>query len=353
MTVAIDATPLTVSSGGIRRYVEELSHALAAEFPEDQFVLLSDQPFEWEPGSSSNLRKGGAPRHRLERRWWLWGASREMTRQRADVFHGTDFSVPYVPFCPSLLTLHDLSPWMDRGWHAGAARIRRRTPWLIGMRLPSLILTPSETVRRQAIDYFRLPSSRVVSVPLAADSRFQPCPESGADPPYFLFVGTLEPRKNLAMLVEAWTEVRKTHAVDLVLAGRRRRDGPEFAPRPGLRLLGEVPDESLPRLYSNAVALVYPSLYEGFGLPVLEAMQCGAAVIASRDPAIREVAGDAAILLDARDPAQWVAALTAALTHPEWFEDVRQNGLRRVREFSWARTARATREAYDEAMRRF
>jgi glycosyltransferase involved in cell wall biosynthesis len=155
------------------------------------------------------------------------------------------------------------------------------------------------------------------------------------------------------MLVEAWTEVRKTHAVDLVLAGRRRRDGPEFAPRPGLRLLGEVPDESLPHLYSNAAALVYPSLYEGFGLPVLEAMQCGAAVIASRDPAISEIAGEAAILLDARDPAQWAATLTAALNRPEWLEDLRQRGRRRALEFSWARTARATREAYDEAVRRF
>ena len=109
-------------------------------------------------------------------------------------------------------------------------------------------------------------------------------------------MGTLEPRKNLDMLLEAWREMRRHHAVDLVLAGRRRADAPEIRPEPGLRLAGEVADAELPALYSGALAFVYPSLYEGFGLPVLEAMQCGAPVIASR--AVEEAAGDAAIYAD-------------------------------------------------------
>jgi hypothetical protein len=114
-------------------------------------------------------------------------------------------------------------------------------------------------------------------------------------------VGTIEPRKNLPALVEAWREVRRRHVVDLVIAGRHRADGPSIVPEPGLHLPGEVPECELPALYSGAVALVCPSHYEGFGLPVLEAMQCGTCVIASG--ALREAAGDAA--LRATGPWRW------------------------------------------------
>ena len=127
--------------------------------------------------------------------------------------------------------------------------------------------------------------------------------------PYLLYVGTLEPRKNLGFLLDVWREVRRKHPVDLVLAGRRRADFPKLAAEPGLRVEGFVPDEELPKLYSGALACLYPSCYEGFGLPVLEAMQCGAVVIASRDPAIAEVAGDAAILLEVSDRRAWVETL--------------------------------------------
>ena len=137
---------------------------------------------------------------------------------------------------------------------------------------------------------FQLSPDRVVAVPEAAAEWFLPV-ETRPQSPYFLFVGTIEPRKNLPLLVEAWREVRKLHPVELVVAGRRRSDAPAIAEEPGLRLLGEVPDEQLPELYSGAIAFVYPSLYEGFGLPVVEAMQCGACVIASppcaRRPATR------------------------------------------------------------------
>ena len=155
------------------------------------------------------------------------------------------------------------------------------------------------------------------------------------------------------MLVEAWRDVRKRHEVDLVLAGRRRADGPAFEPEAGLRLLGELPDAELPWWYSGALAVVYPSLYEGFGLPVLEAMQCGAAVIASQDAAIREVAGGAALLVDPRDTKAWVEAMAAAVTQPERLATWRKQSLERVKTFSWARTARLTRAVYEEAIWRF
>jgi hypothetical protein len=158
--------------------------------------------------------------------------------------------------------------------------------------------------------------------------------------PYFLFVGTLEPRKNLPALVEAWREVRRHHPVELVLAGRRRADFPALAEEPGLRLIGEVADEKLPQLYSGALAFVYPSLYEGFGLPVLEAMQCGAPVIASR--AVAEAAGDAAVYADT--PQELARAMREAAARPEWRAEIGARSVARAREFSWERTARMTHE---------
>lgn len=349
----MDATPLTLSSGGIERYTHELSKALAKNSQEDQIVLVSDQPFPMPQLSLPNLRRGGSPRNIWERRWWLCGLQREMYRQQASLFHGTHFTVPWLPLRPSVATLHDLSPWMDPQWHDSANRVRRRAPFLIGLGIPTMYLTPSEAVRRQAIECFRIPPRRIVAVPLAAASHFRPVRGPRNPTPYLLYVGTLEPRKNLDALVAAWREVRKRHEVDLILAGRRRTDSPPLPRERGLRILGEVADDDLPSLYSGALACVYPSLYEGFGLPVLEAMQCGAAVITSRDPAITEVAGAAALQLDARDPKAWAEAISMAAAKPERLASWKEKSLERAREFSWARTAQLTREVYAEAIRRF
>jgi glycosyltransferase involved in cell wall biosynthesis len=348
MRVAIEAASLALTSGGLARYTSELSLALAHEFPGDEFYLVSDQRFDMPAMAPSNLLRGGGPRSALERRWWLWGLGREMGRLGADLVHGPDFAVPYLTRRPSVLTLHDLSPWMDPGWHHAAGRVRRRTPVLFELGLATMVITPGEKVRRAAIERFRLAPERVVSVPEAAARWFCPatvCPAV----PYFLFVGTLEPRKNLEVLISAWREVRRHHAIELVIAGRRRADAPEIREEPGLRLAGEVPDSELPALYSGALAFVYPSLYEGFGLPVLEAMQCGAPVIASR--AVEEAAGDAAIYAGtARELADAMAELAS---RPELAASLRERSLERARGFSWERTARKTREVYEEARKRF
>lgn len=110
MRIAIEAASLALSSGGLARYTAELSLALAQTFPDDEFFLVSDQPFRMPPGAPANLQRGGGPRNAAERRWWLWGLPRELGRLRADLIHGTDFSVPYIPRRPSVMTLHDLSP---------------------------------------------------------------------------------------------------------------------------------------------------------------------------------------------------------------------------------------------------
>jgi glycosyltransferase involved in cell wall biosynthesis len=348
MRVAIEAASLALSSGGLARYTSELSLALARCFPEDQFILVSDQPFHMPSSAPANLHRGGGPRNAMERRWWLWGLPRELARLDADLIHGPDFAVPYIARRPSVLTIHDLSPWMNRGWHHAAHRVRRRTPVLLEMGIATMIITPSNAVRKQAIERFRLRPDRIIAIPEAAAPWFRPVELPSANP-YFVFVGTLEPRKNIPALLTAWREVRRTHAIDLVLAGRTRADFAGVAEEPGLRLLGEIPDESLPALYSGAVAFVYPSLYEGFGLPVLEAMQCGAPVIASS--AVAEAAGDAALYADGPD------ALTRAMLqiaeHPEQRAEWRERSLARAAQFSWERTARLTHAVYVEAVKRF
>jgi glycosyltransferase involved in cell wall biosynthesis len=351
MRVAIEAASLSMSSGGLARYTSELSLALGRCFPEDEFYLVSDQAFRMPAPAPSNLKMGGGPRNAMERRWWLWGLGREMGRLGADLVHGPDFAVPYFPGRPSVLTLHDLSPWMDRRWHHAATRVRRRTPVLLELGLATMVITPGEKVRRAAMERFGLRPERVVAVPEAAAHWFRPVEPVPAlpAPPYFLFVGTLEPRKNLDMLLEAWREMRRHHAVDLVLAGRRRPDYPEIPPEPGLRLAGQVADAELPALYSGALGFVYPSLYEGFGLPVLEAMQCGAPVIASH--AVEEAAGDAAIYADT--PRELAGALAELASRPDLAAATRQLSLARAREFSWERTARLTRQVYEEACARF
>src|SRR6266853_1373089 len=272
MRVALDATPLTLTSGGLARYTAELSRALAVCYPEDDFALLSDQAFTMPEPRRGNLRAGGRPQNALERRWWLWGLEREMQRERSDIFHGMNFEVPYLPLRPSVVTVHDLSPWMNPNWHNAADRVRQRTPPLLGLRIATMIITPTQAVRAGVIDSFRVPASCVIAVPHGASDIFRPVAPLAVSPavgPYFLYVGTLEPRKNLEGLIEAWREARRRHRVDLVLAGRKRADFKELPTEPGLQVAGEVSDAELAQLYSGALALVYPSHYEGFGLPVL------------------------------------------------------------------------------------
>jgi len=353
VNIALDATPLTVPSGGVRRYTEQLSVALAETFPDDFFWLLSDQPFDAPKSVAPNLKTGRPPASMLDRRWWLWGLQREITRLKIRVFHGTDFAVPYLPVCGSVMTLHDLSPWMDPNWHCESDRVRHRTPILLRLGLAGMVITPSEAVRKQAIEHFGLQASRVVAIPHAAAASFHPTASDTMMPPYLLYIGTIEPRKNVPMLIDAWREFHREHPIDLVIAGRRREDAAEIEPEPGLRILGLTSEEELPALISRARAVVYPSYYEGFGLPVLEAMQCGAAVIASSDPAIAEVAGGAAILVDAHDRRAWVETLRAVSSNGEMLNDLRAKALRRAAEFTWTKTAQRTREVYEQARKRF
>lgn len=340
MHIALDATPLSGGTGGVPRYVRELHRALLDLNSGDHFSLLTDQPVPGAIGPRDNW---------LERKWWLAGLPLALRRGHFDLFHGTEYSVPYLPVCPSVLSLHDLSPWLDRGWHGAAAnRVRQRTPWLLRLGLATAVLTLSEAVRRQAIKRFSLDPNIVFAIPLAAAPNLKRLPVPPPAEPYLLYVGTLEPRKNLPMLVEAWRAIRARHKIRLILAGRRREDGPRFEPGDGLELPGPVPEEQLAALYSNALAVVYPTHYEGFGLPVLEAMQCGVPVLTSTDESVVEVAGGAALHAPASDPAAWVKALENLLENPTLRATLSEKGLTRATEFTWQKTARQTLALYQK-----
>lgn len=354
MRIALDATPLTLTSGGLQRYVSELATALAREFPEDTYSLLSDQPFPMPERAPANLVRGRQPNNAADRRWWLWGIRNAIRQDNIQVFHGTNFEVPYLGSTPAILTIHDLSPWRERAWQTSkpnmdADRVRRRTPWLVRLRRARMILTVSEAVRHEIIEHFEVPQDRVRAVPLAASPLFRPLPPtSRAQTPFFLFVATLEPRKNVNALIEAWSAARAETGADLIVAGRIRADFEEIPPHEGLHLLGEVPDQELPRLFSDAMAFVYPTHYEGFGLPVLEAMQCGCPVITSRDPAVVEVAGGAAI--HAGSPAETADAMKAIAGDPRLRNLLSGCGLKRAAAFSWSRTARETHAVYGSVL---
>jgi len=349
----MDATPLSVATGGIRRYTWELAKALASEFEGDRIHLLSDQPFEPPDEGRPNLECHPGPVSGVRRRWWSLGLPAALRRHHADVFHGTDFAVPYLQHVPAVMTIHDLSPWRDPSWDNGSRLVRHRTPLLLALGATTMIITPTEAIRSEAIRHFGLHPSRIVAVPEAASRLFRPERSQAAEPPYLLYAGTLEPRKNLGVIVEAWRSVRAQCPLRLVLAGRLREGQSIPKALPGIEYAGAVTDEQLARLYANAAAVVYPSLYEGFGLPLLEAMQSGAAVIASCDPALVEVSGGAALHLDAHDVRAWAEAMTALACNPSLAGELRERGLRRAAEFSWPHTARCTREVYREAVRRF
>jgi glycosyltransferase involved in cell wall biosynthesis len=233
-----------------------------------------------------------------------------------------------------------------------------------------LILTLSEFSRRDIIETYAVDPARVFVTPAAAASHFKPVTDEtqlkemreryGIGSDYFLSLGSIQPRKNLTRLIEAYRSLRAKRPANqspqLVIAGKRGwLDNEVFraAQQDGLnesvKFIGYVPEEDLPTLYSGATCFVYPSYFEGFGLPVLEAMQCGAPVIAGNQTSLPEVAGDAALLFNPFDAKALAEAMVMVLDRPDFRAGLRVKGLARAAEFCWAETARLTLRAYERA----
>jgi glycosyltransferase involved in cell wall biosynthesis len=248
-----------------------------------------------------------------------------------------------------VLTIHDLSPLEHPEWFRPAFAAWYRLSLPILARRVQRILTPSEYVRQKVMAHFNLKQARVVAIPEGVDLlAFRPqagLPAGAYNLPrrYILFVGSIEPRKNLGGLLRAWDEVRDEFAdLSLVIAGGtgrvfRRVALPHSAAR--VRFLGHVPEAHLPGLYAGAVLFVLPSLEEGFGLGVLEAMACGSPVLTSDGGALPEVVGDAGLIFNLASPSALAQALRQYLNDDGLRSSLRDKGLRRAASFPWERTA--------------
>ncbi|HWS89123.1 MAG TPA: glycosyltransferase family 1 protein [Pyrinomonadaceae bacterium] len=376
MLIGLDAIPLTEPRAGVGHYTHELARALAEVSPGDEFELVYPSSH-----SAINLEGRGAPPPNLRevrvrvgalgRRWWSAGLPRYAARKAFGLFHGTNYEVPLWGGTTRVVTVHDLSLFTHPETHERRRvwRARRRLPLMT--RAASAVVTPTEAVRRELCEWLRVPPSKVFAVHEAARACFKPLEREeaagllrglGVEGEFLLAVGTIEPRKNLSTLVRAFEDVlreRPSSNLSLVVAGGRGwLTGPLFEAierspaKARVVLAGYVSDERLRALYSACAAFVYPSLYEGFGLPPLEAMSCGAPVVAGSTPAVAEVTAGAARLFDPRDHTQLTRALLELLDDGAARRALSEAGLSRAAQFSWHNTARATLDVYAEALKR-
>lgn len=334
LKVGFDGKPLLPPKAGVSRYAEGLLRGLAAWPPEELEVVVvyPEKPTRTAP-------------------WVLWNLQRA-TRRGFSVFHFPFYYTPLFPACPVTVAIHDVlvlshPQWFPKAW---ANTLR----WLIPRtaRKASAIVTGSRWVAQEIVRLCRVPEERVRVIAYGVDrSLFAPPAEAFVaqalaelrlDRPYLLMVGALEPRRGVDTLLVAWKTLRaRFPELELVLAGALRAPVPalEMLP-PGVRLLGYVEDRVLPALYAGAQAVVAPSRGEGFDLPVLEALACGACVVASDIPVHREVFSGALRFFPAGDAEALAAAVTAVLEDAQERQALRARGRLLAEGFCWEKAAR-------------
>jgi glycosyltransferase involved in cell wall biosynthesis len=283
---------------------------------------------------------------------------RALRRVGADLYHGTKNAVPLAAPCPSVVTIHDLAVYHHPESFTAAQRwhLRAHTPHAV--RVARAVITVSEHSAADLRARFPYAAAKVQAVPNGVSARFRPVTDAAALAAFrerhglgpgrlIAYLGTLQPRKNVELLAAAFGRVASALPdAELVLAGRIRPGYRPNLPRERVRLIGPLPDAELPLFYGTVSVLVNPSLYEGFGLTLIEAMACGCPVIALRRSAVPEVTGDAALLIDEPSEAALADALLAIVGTPATAASHRALGLLRATEFSWARAARAVESVY-------
>jgi len=289
-------------------------------------------------------------------------------RARLDLFHGPVNALPLAVPGRGIVTIHDLA-FLAHPEALGAGRRRYLTAiTALSARRAAKIIAVSAFTRDEIVVRLGVAAEKVAIVHNAVDASFAPLPadesarfraEHGLPERLILSVGTLEPRKNLTGLLDAFARLTPHSDAELVIVGGQGwlyDDALARVATLGLtgrvRFAGFVPDDDLPRWYNAASVFVYPSLYEGFGLPPLEALACGVPTVTSAGTAMAEVVGDAALLADPRDPVALAAALGRALDDVTLRAALRDAGPRRAATFTWARAAAATRAVYAEVLER-
>ncbi len=369
MKILVDAIPMTGLLTGIARYLRNLYSAMAAmNHVEVSYLtgkkLVDDMPFladsrKWQKTTAAVWNLPAPVVFGLRSVRWLRYESllRGICRKNSfDVYHETAYVPAKLTAMPTIYSIYDLSLRRFRETHP------RERVWFFEyffkhrLQFANHILTISEFIRHEIIEEFKVPPEMVTSIPLAPDPLF--CPRSVDEVKrvkeqyllpgsYLLFAGSLEPRKNIDLLIEALQAAGAD--IPLVLVGWNgwgNKDWLEKIKSNGLKsrihIIGHVSDNDLVAIYNGAIALVYPSLYEGFGLPIVEAMACGCPVICSNAASMPEVAGDAAILIDPGRSDELAAAIETIVYDSEVGNTLVERGFKQAGSFSWEQTARET-----------
>ncbi len=365
MNVAIDARLLAYRVGGIAQYTQQLLQALAAVAPDDTFTILEHRKQHEPVALGANIQ-----RHRLltppHNRWEQWSLPLELLRVRADVVHAPDFIPPLHVRKPLIITVHDLAfirypAILDAAARRFYAQIGAAT------QRADAIIAVSQSTKRDLIELLEVPAERIDVVYEAAAAQFRPldlAPDATKTfnghtlqvGSFALFVGTLEPRKNLPTLLDALARCRDRSPAatpKLVIAGARGwLDEPIMAQVKHNKLgdhvhfIGVVDQQQLTWLYNACRFYVNPEIYSGFGLPILEAMQCGAAVVAADTSALPEVVGEAGLLVPPLDIEVWADVLDRLWQDEALRNDLQTRGFAQAKRFTWQQAAEETMAIY-------
>jgi glycosyltransferase involved in cell wall biosynthesis len=364
--VAIDYTAAVNQSAGIGRFVRSLVGALADLDSTTQYLLLYAAPNEAAVPRFPTAKNFSSRQVRLSQRYLdiAWHRLKlplpvNLLTGPVDVFHSPDFVLPPVRHSRSLLTVHDLAFLLRPECADESLReyLEKAVPHSV--RRADFVVADSENTRNDVICLLGIPPERVAVVPGGVEPTFTPVDDPArldrlrdrlgvGDAPFILSVGVIEPRKNLRMLFNAYRIMRDRKVLPhrLVVVGRRgwlwedTVEQAENSPyRDDIVFVGFVPEEDLPAMYSAADVFAFPSLYEGFGLPPLEAMACGTPVVVSDSSSLPEVVGDAGLQVDPHDPDALAVALERAILDEPLRAELRRRGLERAATFTWAAAA--------------